>query len=133
MRDQVRDVGRANEGESEAVGGVAGLGEGLAAQCVRLGVEGGVATVPEESAVGLIWVEIAEVAAATKAASAAPATSKTASSTAATATPSAGTTWTSATWTSTTWAASSGSAIACVGRARGRRSVAEVDPGERIG
>ena len=92
VRDQVRDVGRANEGEAEAVGGVAGLGEGLAAQGERLGVEGGVAAVPEDGAVRLVGIEIAEVAAATKAASAAPATSKTASSTKATATPSAGTT-----------------------------------------
>ena len=128
----MRDVGRADEGESEAIGGVAGLAYSLTAQGKGQGVQGRVAAVPEECAVGLIGIEIAEVAASAKAAAPAAAEASASASTKA---------------SSSAEAASAGSAPAgtaratrtpgvtghgCIAFARRRWAIAEVDAGEGV-
>ena len=73
MLDEVRDVGHADQRCAESVGGVGGLVDLLTADGEGFSVERGVAAVPEDGAVGLVGVEVAEVAAPSESASSAPA------------------------------------------------------------
>ncbi len=66
--DEVRDVGRAEERCAEAVGSVGRLVDLRSADGERFSVERGVAAVPEDGSVGLVGVEVAEVAASAEAA-----------------------------------------------------------------
>ena len=68
MLDEVRYVRRPEDGCAEAVGGVGGLVDLRTADGEWLGVERGIVAVPEDSAMGLVGIEIAEVPAPAEAA-----------------------------------------------------------------
>ena len=88
------DVGRGHDGGAEAIGLVGRLGEGLAAEGEVFGVEGSVAAVPEECAVGLIGFEVAEIAATASSEAASSAAESTTSEAAPTSTAGATAAWT---------------------------------------
>ena len=60
--DQVRNIGCAHKGESKLILRVAGLRLSLLLDGERSGIQRAVSASPEESAVGLIGLEVAEVA-----------------------------------------------------------------------
>jgi hypothetical protein len=61
----MRNVGRAHEGDAEAVAAGGGLILPLALQRKRFGIQRGVAASPENRPVRLAWIEAAEVPAPT--------------------------------------------------------------------
>src|SRR5580698_2646211 len=61
MLEDFRNVGRAQERKPEMIRVIAGLVERCSAHGERLGVEGGVAAIPEKGSVGLGRIEVAEV------------------------------------------------------------------------
>ena len=122
--EDLRNVGRRKEGEAEAIGGVGGLLEGLAAESEVLGVERAIAAVPEERAVGLVGFEVAEVACHAAATATAASTESAAAPESTTSTRSTATAGTART---------SGTAAERVIQLGTVAHLAEVDAGERIG
>jgi hypothetical protein len=89
VRDQVRNVRRAHKGEPELILGIAGLFRSLRPDGKWIGIQGTVSAGPKERAVGLVGLEVAEIAepaASEPSASTAAATPTTAASSASTAT-----------------------------------------------